>query len=144
MKQLFGSGRFVRSGRAEAYSPAESVAGILLTACGGDTTGGDALALLAARHPIFRDQPAAEFDRAVERMTLALEEDGGAQLLADCSAHIPERVKPTVFALAVDLALAGGDAPGRLLIEEIRRALGIEGEQAALMVDILSMKNGAR
>ncbi|MEO6341449.1 MAG: hypothetical protein ABIO39_15510 [Caulobacteraceae bacterium] len=124
------------------YSPAEAVAGILLTACGGDGTGGDALALLAARHPIFRDHPAAEFDRAVERMALALERDGGDMVLDACSARIPERVKPTVFALAVDLALAGGDAPGRLLIEDIRRALGIEGDQAALVVDILSVKNG--
>ena len=131
------------SGGTAEYSPAESLAGILLTACGGEATGGDALALLAARHPIFRDQPLAVFDRAVERMTLALEEDGGAHVLAACSAHIPDRIKPTVFALAVDLALAGGDAPGRVLIEEIRRALGIEGDQAALMVDILSVKHGA-
>jgi hypothetical protein len=131
------------TGAVADYSPAESVAGILLTACGGDTTGADALALLAARHPIFRDKSAAEFDRAVERMTLALEQDGGAQVLADCSIRIPERVKPTVFAMAVDLALAGGDAPGRQLIEDIRRALGIEGDQAALVVDILSVKNGA-
>ena len=131
-------------GIAVVYSPAESVAGILLTACGGDITGGDALALLAARHPIFRDHSAAEFDRAVERMTIALEMDGGAQVLAACSGQIPDRVKPTVFALAVDLALAGGGAPGRLVIEDIRRALGIEGDQAALVVDILSMKNGAR
>ena len=129
-------------GGAELYSPAESVAGILLAACGGDAAGGDALALLAARHPLFRDQPPAEVDRAVERMALALEEDGGARVLAACSARIPDRVKPTVFALAVDLALAGGEAPGRVLIEDIRRALGIEGDQAALVVDILSMKNG--
>src|SRR4051812_12313940 len=59
-------GRVVDVCEAVDYSAAESVAGILLTACGGDITGGDALALLAARHPIFRDQPAAEFDRAVE------------------------------------------------------------------------------
>lgn len=133
----------MNAGGIESYSAAESVAGILLTACGSDAGGGDALALLAARHPIFRDRPAAEFDRAVERMALALEQDGGARVLAACSGQIPERVKPTVFALAVDLALSHGDAPGRLLIEDIRRALGIEGEQAALMVDILSVKNGS-
>jgi hypothetical protein len=128
---------------AADYSPAESVAGILLTACGGDAMGGDALALLGARHPMFRDRPPAEFDRALERMALALEEAGGAEVLAACSARIPERVKPTVFALAVDLALDSGEAPGRLLIEEIRCALGIEDAQAALMVDILSVKYGA-
>ena len=131
------------SGSAAGYSPAESVAGVLLAACGGDITEGAAQALLAVRHPIFIGQPAAEFDLAVERMRLAMQKDGPDQLLTDCCARIPQRIKPTVFALVVDLALARGDVPGRRLIEDIRLALGIDGAQAALMVDILSQRDGA-
>jgi tellurite resistance protein len=66
-------------------------------------------------------------------------------VLTACADAIPADLRPTTFALAVDLALADGRLGSRenTLIDQLHRALRIDDGLARKIVDVLLIKNRA-
>ena len=68
---------------------------------------------------------------------------GLAAVLTACAEAIPAELRPTAFALAMDLALADGRLGSRenTLIDELQGALRIDDDLARKIVDVLLIKN---
>ena len=64
-------------------------------------------------------------------------------VLAACAEAIPTELRATTFALAMDLALADGRLGSRenTLIDQLQRALRIDGDLARKIIDVLLIKN---
>jgi hypothetical protein len=72
--------------------------------------------------------------------------DRGLPAVLDaCAQAIPAELRATAFALAIDLMLADGRLGSResTLIDQLQRALQIEGALARKIVDVLLIKNRA-
>jgi tellurite resistance protein len=66
-------------------------------------------------------------------------------VLAACAEAIPAELRPTTFALAMDLALADGRLGSRenALIDQLQRALRIDDDLARKIIEVLLIKNRA-
>jgi tellurite resistance protein len=66
-------------------------------------------------------------------------------VLTACAEAIPADLRPTTFALAMDLTLADGRLGSRenTLIDELQRALRIDDDLARKIIDVLLIKNRA-
>ena len=66
-------------------------------------------------------------------------------VLIACAEAIPAELRATTFALAIDLALADGRLGSRenTLIDQLQRALRIDGDLARKIIDVLFIKNRA-
>jgi hypothetical protein len=79
------------------------------------------------------------------RAIALLTEHGLPAVLTGCAKVIPSDLRPTVFALAADLALADGRMRDRekLFIDELQAVLQIDEDTAVKIVDVLLIKNRA-
>jgi hypothetical protein len=79
--------------------------------------------------------------RAINLIT----DHGLPAVLAPCADAIPADLRPTTFALAIDLILADGRLGSReiTLIDELQRALRIDDDLARKIVEVLLIKNRA-
>jgi hypothetical protein len=77
------------------------------------------------------------------RAIVLLTEYGLPAILTGCARVIPSDLRPTVFALATDLALADGRMSDRerAFIDELQIVLGIDDATTAKIVDVLLIKN---
>ena len=66
-------------------------------------------------------------------------------VLAACADAIPAELRATTFALAIDLTLADGRLGSRenTLIDQLQRALRIDGDVARKIIEVLLIKNRA-
>jgi hypothetical protein len=78
-------------------------------------------------------------NRAIARLT----EYGLPAVLTVCAKVIPADLRPTAFALAIDLVLADGRMGDRekVFIDELQMVLQIDDATAAKIVDVLLVKN---
>lgn len=130
------------------FTDHEAAHGILLSVIASDGDIGDeevdTINLIVNRHPIFRTQSAADHKRMVDEQLSILRKQGVDVLSEKAAGDLPERLRATVFALAVDFVLADGqvDQAEERLIEKLRSQLGIGLEDAEAVVGVLSQKNG--
>ena len=70
---------------------------------------------------------------------------GVPAVLAACADAIPAELRATTFALAIDLTLADGRLGSRenTLIDQLQRALRIDGDVARKIIEVLLIKNRA-
>ena len=82
---------------------------------------------------------------ATTRALNLLADHGLPAVLSACAEVVPADLRATVFALAVDLALADGrlGTHENALIDQLQSTLWIEGELARKIVDVLLIKNRA-
>jgi tellurite resistance protein len=66
-------------------------------------------------------------------------------VLTACAEAIPAELRATTFALAIDLTLADGRLGSRenTLIDQLQRALRIDGDLARKIIEVLLIKNRA-
>ncbi|MFH1796095.1 MAG: tellurite resistance TerB family protein [Pseudomonadota bacterium] len=131
------------------FNTFEAASGVLLSVVASDGEISDeevdTFSLLANRHPIFVQQSPHEFRRMIDEQFSILRKRGWEALADKASSHLPSNLRPTVFALAVDLVLADGrvEVAEEKMIDSLRRKLGVEEEDARRIVEVLALKNGA-
>lgn len=140
---LMGKGALDR--KMDQYEAASAVL-ISVIASDGDISDEevDSFILLANRHPLFRSQPGADFNRMIREQFLTLKNHGWKKLSAKGATDLPESLRKTVFALSVDLVFSDGAvaAEEEQVIEHIASILGISSETANTTIQVLSIKNG--
>lgn len=108
---LFDKFRSTASTNA-SFTLQEATSGVLLSVVASDgNISDDEVALfnlIATRHPVFRDQPAAEYGRMIDKMLGILKREGWSNLVVKCCLDLPQEFKATVFALGVDFVFADG------------------------------------
>jgi tellurite resistance protein len=90
----------------------------------------------------------SDADATPELTTRALNligDQGLAAVLNASAEAIPAELRPTTFALALDVALADGRLESRenALIDRVQRALRIDDDLARKIIDVLVIKNRA-
>jgi hypothetical protein len=82
-------------------------------------------------------------DALASRAITLLTEHGLPSILTGCAKVIPSDLRPTVFALATDLALADGRIGDRekSFIDELQAVLQIDEATAVKIVEVLLIKN---
>jgi hypothetical protein len=72
-----------------------------------------------------------------------IKEEGTDRVARAAAAAIPEELRATTFALAVDLMLSGGRFPANEehFADELRALLGIDADTFVKIIDVLRVKN---
>ena len=72
-----------------------------------------------------------------------IKDQGIENVVGAAAAAVPKEIGATTFAVAVDLMLADGEltANERRFADELRGLLNVDGEMAAKIVDVLTVKN---
>jgi hypothetical protein len=92
---------------------------------------------------ILRQAGDGSMDALANRAIALLTEHGLPAVLTGCVKVIPSDLRPTVFALATDLALADGRIGDRekAFIDELQAVLQIDEATAVKIVEVLLIKN---
>jgi uncharacterized tellurite resistance protein B-like protein len=92
---------------------------------------------------ILRQAGDGSMDALASRAITLLTEHGLPSILTGCAKVIPSDLRPTVFALATDLALADGRIGDRekSFIDELQAVLQIDEATAVNIVEVLLIKN---
>ena len=93
----------------------------------------------------FHDREGGDVERRIERMRTLIGEHGAAAILAAAAGQIPERLRPSAFAIAADLVLVDGRME-RLESTFLRRLsvdLGLDAAAADRILDVIRIKNSA-
>ena len=98
--------------------------------------------LLGTSH-LLRQPGDGSIDALANRAIVLLTEHGLPAILTGCAKVIPSDLRPTVFALATDLALADGRIGDRekVFIDELQAVLQIDQATAVKIVEVLLIKN---
>lgn len=126
----------------------ESVCGVLLSIVARNGNMAkvelEAFNTIISTHEIFAGRSKQAYHRMVEEI-MAIHKQHGWEVLAEAAArHVPDDIKSTVFALAVDLAFADRrvDMQEEFIIERIQHILEISEDDAKNIVNVLAIKNG--
>lgn len=134
---------------ADDLSPQEAIVGFMLCVFGIKDGITDEkvqyLTLLSNHHRLFWGMPSEEFEGALARMVQLFNQLGSAALIDECAAHVPRPLKPTVFALALDIVFV---TEGYLhtdyqpMMEHLQDVLGIPENVANPIGNVLGIKAG--
>lgn len=93
----------------------------------------------------FRRKPAETVNRSVERVRTRVEDDGAGAVLREAARLIPAKLRPSVFAAAVDLMLSDNrmEPDERRFVTRLAAALKVRSATAATIVRVMLIKNGA-
>jgi uncharacterized tellurite resistance protein B-like protein len=94
---------------------------------------------------LFRSQSAEPVQDVLDRVFDLFEEFGPGPIVTLATKALPDRLRTPVFAIAVDLVLADGQASGeeRKFIDSLQSLLQIPDESAIKIVDVMLVKNSA-
>ncbi|MFO0552039.1 MAG: tellurite resistance TerB family protein [Polyangiaceae bacterium] len=95
------------------------------------------------RMHFFKDFETAHFVRLFERLFRHLNANGSKGLIAAARHKLPDSLRETAFALALDVALADGviDNAEKELMADLREVLAISDELALKITDVMIIKN---
>jgi hypothetical protein len=98
--------------------------------------------VLSTSH-LLRQPGDGAMDALANRAIALLTEHGLPAILTGCAKLIPSDLRPTVFALATDLALADGRIGDRekTFIDELQAVFQIDEATAVKIVEVLLIKN---
>lgn len=93
----------------------------------------------------FRRKPAELVNRSIEEVRSRMEQDGPDAIVHDAARLIPARLRPSVFAAAVDLMLSDNrmEPDERRFVSRLAAALKVRPAMAATIVRVMLIKNGA-
>lgn len=132
---------------AQALSPQEAFAAVLLTAVAADgqisDEERDLFVSTSNRMKLLKDQTAAQFNSMMDKLFLILKREGSQALLEKAKSAVPSELRETAFALAADIVFADGSVePEEMaIVEAIQQGMGIADEQALKIVEVLQIKN---
>lgn len=131
----------------EALSAAEAFAAIALALSAADGTVDDVeienIVTYLRRMHLFRDFDTPQFVALFDKLVRLLVSGGPEQLIEAARDSIPDDLRPTAFALSVDVALADGviEERERALMATLRTSLGISDELALKITEVMVIKN---
>jgi tellurite resistance protein len=134
--------------RSSPLSKQEAFLGILMTANASDGHVSDeevaGLITITARMKLFEGWDEHKWRKAFDRLAgMMRRSETIDQMISTCVKALPEQLSQTVFANAVDLVLADGvvEDEEREFINKLWKALGISGDEAKTIVQIMVIKN---
>jgi tellurite resistance protein len=132
---------------SKELSKQEAFAGILLcaSACDGHIADEEAQGLwtITARMKLFENYTAEKFNGMMNRLVGGLKRQGVEKLMQRCSSALPQQLQETAFAAACDIVLADGvvEDEEKEFLQDLQRELGISGDQALTIVEVMIIKN---
>ncbi len=136
----------VPSPRSNKLSVEEAFAGILLAANAADGYVSQeevqAFGTLICRMRLYKPLNGDQIGRIIDRNLSQMRRLGLEEFVNRCAA-IPDRLRKTAFANAVDMVMADGvvEDEEKQFINNLRRQLNISGDDAQMIVTVMRYKN---
>ncbi len=140
---------FGKAPKAEELNVQEAFAGIALAMAGADgsiaQSEWDEIVNYIRRLRLYDNFSGPAFDKMFDKIFRILRNEGPGALVAASVKSIPEDLKLTSFACAVDIALADGvlEDEEKDIINQLAQALDIPEETAIQIIEVLIIKNKA-
>ncbi|MBD5267549.1 MAG: tellurite resistance TerB family protein [Bacteroides sp.] len=140
---------FSKAPEAEPLNAQESFAGIALAMAGADGSIADSewegIVNYIRRLRLYDNYSGPAFDKMFDKVFRILRNEGPAALVAASVQGLPEDLKLTAFACAVDIALADGvvEDEEKEVINQLAEALEISEQIAVQIIEVLIIKNKA-
>ena len=96
-----------------------------------------------SRMKLYRDLSGDQINRLIDRGNKLIKRDGPDEALKLFAAALPETLHRAAFANAVNQVLADGvvEAEEKEFINDLRRALGLPGDDAQMIAKVMMWKN---
>ncbi|MBD5333772.1 MAG: tellurite resistance TerB family protein [Bacteroides sp.] len=140
---------FNKAPQAEPFTAQEAFAGIAIAMAGADGSIAESewegIVNYIRRLRLYDNFSGPAFDKMFDKVFRVLRNDGPSALVEASIAGIPEDMKLTAFACAVDIALADGvvEDEEKEVINQLAQALEIPEETAIQIIEVLIIKNKA-
>lgn len=127
----------------------EAFAGIALAMAGADgsiaQSEWDGIVSYIRRLRLYDNFSGPAFDKMFDKLFRILKNQGPSALVSSSVAGLPEDLKLTAFACAVDIALADGvvEDEEKEIINQLAEALEIPEQTAVSIIEVLIIKNKA-
>ncbi len=138
---------FFGGGGTSKLTPQESFAGILLgaSACDGHIAEDEVQGLITClvRMKLYQRFTDRQFNQTLNKVHGFLKRNGVDALIDACVGSLPKELDKTAFANACDIVLADGvvEPDEKAFIDNLRKKLGLDGETARKIADIMVVKN---
>lgn len=92
---------------------------------------------------MFQDYSEKELSKIFERLVKILKNEGAGGLVAVAKSSLPDKLRETAFACAVDIALADGvvEDSEKALLEELQQVLEVSDDIAQAILQVMLIKN---
>lgn len=146
---LFSKGKPEPASDAGALTPPDAFAGIAMVAMYADgvmsAEEDDELAVYLAKLAPFQGLSDREMTGCFERVHRIAAREGDEALLQQAAAAVPDRLRATAFLVATEIVMADGHMGDeeRALLGRVQRALKVDDERAARIIEVLSLKHVA-
>lgn len=140
---------FNKAPKSEPLNAQEAFAGIALAMAGADGSIADSewegIVNYIRRLHLYDNYSGPAFDKMFDKIFRILRNEGPAALVEASVKGIPEDLKLTSFACAVDIALADGvvEDEEKDVINQLAEALDIPEQTAVQIIEVLIIKNKA-
>lgn len=140
---------FSKAPKAEPLNAQEAFAGIALAMAGADgsiaQSEWDGIVNYIRRLRLYDNYSGPAFDKMFDKIFRILRNEGPAALVTASVQGLPDDMKLTAFACAVDIALADGvvEDEEKEVINQLAEALNIPEETAVQIIEVLIIKNKA-
>lgn len=96
-----------------------------------------------SRMKLYRDLSGDQINRLIDRGNKLIKREGPEEALKQFAAAVPENLHRAVFANAVNQVLADGvvEEEEKEFINDLRRALGLAGDDAQMIAKVMMWKN---
>ena len=127
----------------------EAFAGIALAMAGADgsiaQSEWDGIVSYLRRLRLYDNFSGPAFDKMFDKLFRILKNQGAGALVSSSTGGLPEDLKLTAFACAVDIALADGvvEEEEKQIINQLAEALQIPEQTAVSIIEVLIIKNKA-
>lgn len=135
--------------QAEPLNAQEAFAGIALAMAGADgsiaQSEWDGIVNYISRLRLYDNYSGPAFDKMFDKVFRILRNEGPSALVTAAVAGLPDDLKLTAFACAVDIALADGvvEDEEKEVINQLAQALEIPEQTAIQIIEVLIIKNKA-
>ena len=140
---------FSKAPQAEPLNAQEAFAGIALAMAGADGSIAESewegIVNYIRRLRLYDNYSGPAFDKMFDKIFRILRNEGPSALVSASVAGLPEDLKLTAFACAVDIALADGvvEEEEKQVINQLAEALQISEQIAVRIIEVLIIKNKA-
>ena len=140
---------FSKAPQAEPLNAQEAFAGIALALAGADgsiaQSEWDGIVNYICRLRLYDNYSGPAFDKMFDKIFRILKNQGPSALVSAAVEGLPEDLKLTAFACAVDIALADGvvEEEEKEIINQLAEALNVPEQTAVQIIEVLIIKNKA-
>ena len=132
---------------SDAFSKQEAFLGIALatSAADGNIDESEAKGIFAylLQMKMFDGYTERQLSEIFDKLVKVLQNEGVGGLVAIAKSSLPEELRETAFACAVDIALADGviEDSEKALLEELQQVLEVSDEVGGKIIEVMMIKN---